>query len=170
MTCNCPEPQLCRRLNRHLHGRVYHLYKNDQRYTNILESQRPLSVIEHVRKYFLNIKNYINNKIIQWFKPIVAFITAIKRHWKNHFRHVNKMEYYRRLNICSGCEFVNKIPKRWQCTLCGCMLKEGFMKPGKSAWESEQCPIGKWMVPTPQTEIKQQIIPPIPKQPCPCGR
>jgi len=67
---------------------------------------------------------------------IVNFARALYKHIKSGFKLVTKKEKERRLSICDGCEFKNRIDN--ECSICGCELSI------KTEWKTSSCPKNKW--------------------------
>lgn len=115
---SCPDPKLCERLNRHVHGKMYELYQNDERYRKILEGdlQEP-SLIQKA----------------------INFAGALTNHISSGMKNVSDEELERRINICKSCEFFN--PANESCTKCGCRMSI------KASWQESVCPLNKWSLP-----------------------
>ena len=113
--CEHPDPELCERLGRHIHGRMYRLYVEDPAWRERLEkvaSGKRLSVL---------------NKAAN-------FATAVLKHVANGLAKASDEEIAERLKVCDGCDR----QQEGQCGACGCVIAI------KATWASETCPLFKW--------------------------
>jgi hypothetical protein len=56
----------------------------------------------------------------------------------NDKKEVSANTFMHRMNICGGCEHLNKGLRVSRCNLCGCILAL------KARMEKESCPVKKW--------------------------
>lgn len=94
---DCPDPGLCERVGFHVHGRVYRLYRADERYRRKLDGLPPRPSL--LRKA-LNLAG------------------ALVRHAADGLARVGDDEYAARLVICDHCEQ----KEGTTCRACGCVL------------------------------------------------
>jgi len=75
------------------------------------------------------------------FNQAVNFTKAVSKHIISGAKKVPDSIYRKRMDICSGCEYLS-IDKsqetRGRCAKCGCFVDL------KASWASEECPIKKW--------------------------
>ena len=76
----------------------------------------------------------------------VHFGKAFLRRAASGSQNATDEQYAERISICDGCPHVNKSSESWECSLCGCPLKESETWPGKARWASEKCDDGRWPV------------------------
>ncbi len=69
-------------------------------------------------------------------EKIINLTVAGLKHVANGLKNVSDEEKAKIMEICSGCEVLNKNDN--SCGNCGCFVSV------KAAWESEKCPLGKW--------------------------
>lgn len=69
-----------------------------------------------------------------------AFAKAVTRSAAGGFRRRTKTEIAKRLAICEACPFYDKT----HCLKCGCNCTGTTEYLNKLAWETEQCPDGRW--------------------------
>lgn len=74
------------------------------------------------------------------FQKVVNFTKAAVKHVKSGAKKATPEEVQRRLEICKGCNYLNK-NEVCEHMKCGCSVKK------KAAWMSQNCPIGKWALP-----------------------
>lgn len=140
MKCNHPEPELCERLGRHIHGRIYELYKTDPRYKDIIEGKTKLTqTITHGP-----IPTKPKTPEATAAQKIANFGNALKRFAASGGAKVSNEEYKYRLSKCETCVgekgYCDKTHDHWNCKICGCRIKEGLFMPGKARWATESCP------------------------------
>ena len=70
---------------------------------------------------------------------VINFTRSAVRHVAHGRPQAAPEEVQRRQTICDGCEYRTE---RNTCNKCGCGLKL------KTAWLLEQCPLGRWQLPT----------------------
>lgn len=74
--------------------------------------------------------------IIVGLTQATTFITESAKHVANGMTNVTDQVKEERMNICSGCDFFDKVNTK--CNSCGCYLNL------KAAWETSKCPLDKW--------------------------
>lgn len=70
------------------------------------------------------------------FKMMKTFTKELTTWIKEGAPNVTPESYATRLDICSGCEHINK--KSMRCMACGCLLEH------KAKWRTTDCPKKKW--------------------------
>ena len=108
---DCPEPELCERLGRHLHGHIYQKYKTDEKFRKLIEStEKGPGII----------------------KKMTSFGNALFQHVICGLKLVSEEKLKERLGICDNCEMYKKEEKK--CGLCGCHMQI------KAEWLESRCP------------------------------
>lgn len=82
-------------------------------------------------------------------QKICNFIKALTHHIKTGMRKSSKGLIKKRYDICTTCEFFNKLKTSHQdilaqCDYCGCNLSNKKIFLNKLAWKDQKCPINKW--------------------------
>ena len=72
------------------------------------------------------------------FKMMRSFTSELTNWIKEGAPNVTPESYATRLDICNGCEKLNK--KSMRCMSCGCLLEH------KAKWRTADCPESKWPV------------------------
>lgn len=128
----CDDPELCRRAGRHIHGKQYELYQNNEQFRKFVD------------------KGFKEPNII---RKVASFIQAGVSHLIDG-REATNEEIDQRMSICKSCEHFNK--ERETCKICGCACAL------KASWLSSNCPLNKWptlpLVP-PDSESNSQPLP-----------
>ena len=70
------------------------------------------------------------------FKMMKTFTNELANWIKEGAPNVTPESYAKRLDICNGCEHLNKVSMR--CMRCGCLLEH------KAKWRTTDCPEKKW--------------------------
>lgn len=125
--------------------------------------QEKWSVVKHIQDgYGLTViskfpedKPALPNKL----KMAANFIKAVSKHVMDGLAKVPRKLFELRLAQCEICEHRTTDPENGldRCSVCGCYLAEWPNgNPGKAAWRSEICPIGKWEE-VDQSYIEQEL-------------
>lgn len=88
--------------------------------------------------YYHNDERFKKKWTVGTIDKIVNLATAITKRVKSDFKNTSKEVFEARLKICNDCQYKTK---DWRCDQCGCYLSV------KAKWESETCPVGKWVLP-----------------------
>ncbi len=72
----------------------------------------------------------------------IQFAEALSKHVGGGMKLVPEGVYRQRLSVCATCEFFRDN----HCLQCGCRMGGDVL--AKARWASEQCPLGKWQIPT----------------------
>ena len=151
-TSICPEPELCKKLGRPLHSKMYERYKNDERFRNILDGKTDLtnnSCNVKVEYHFPenkqeNVWGGSEKELPNFANQVANYIKARTKRLLSGNEDTDQKEAERRLEICAGkpeedkpaCPFYRSSDGR--CSACGCPVAK------KVLWKTEKCPKEKW--------------------------
>lgn len=155
---NCPDPNLCGMLGRHIHGRRYEIWVG--RFTT---HPLPPNECHAYRRRWLQasrVPEIAAFKLCPWYDADQHFLSTWKlspppepslppltaqvgnlmrsaaRHVAAGMPEASPEEQDHRKSLCRGCEQYR--PSDDRCAACGCYVKE------KTSWKLEACPLGKW--------------------------
>lgn len=112
----CPDPELCKRIGRHIHGAVYEKYIKDEVFRKVIDDNKVQAP--------------------SLIKKIQNFTSAFVDYAKSGFLNTPEYEQKLRMDTCRQCKFFEPINEL--CLGCGCFLQS------KINWSTSKCPEGKW--------------------------
>lgn len=144
---SCPDPALCNRLRRHVHGRLWEWWTGNcppERPCDQATREQYIELWETESLSLPTLQEQVEQakrprRTYRHWRKVWTFARALYRHVRHGLPYASPEDQAKRWAVCEPCEY--RRPESNECMQCGCWLKGRGQIASKIAWASEKCPL-----------------------------